>query len=903
MGAGFIRRFKTEQGTDVYKEIEGVTILDLGGPRSARAPGSGVVGMIGEFPDMRFAVAVDSSGNVTTSPQLVEIFGADDFAQKLGGFDSTIGDIGGTGGNGFLDLDGVTFRRLVVAVVNLASSKGIRVWRKLPTNKSATDPTPVVPIAAGIVEAGREFRYNGNRVRLGTRVTFMGRDAYLTGIDGSVTAVAGNATAGSATSAAGPFVIRPGYVTHISIDQGANQVWTWGGTAAKCKMAAAGAYAGSVSGTFDVQWADQSGTHTNTITIDGTVAAGELALLARLNEQLSNAGVPVFAEDSGDANKIRFVSTRYGTSTHVEITAVTGAGFTAETGIDVTSQTTAPAVSLTKTGGSGAKSVTIPFLDAATSSAIANAIVAADGVTGGTLVDAGGNVLTLTTSATGASPNGVQVKSTSTARLGFDTAEHNGTAAGAGGGAALTFTSAGGDFVNNGVAEGDILVTGVIDAAGAQGANALTLRVKSVDSATALTVEMLDGSSFNWTTGTGIAWRLHLWDVADSGKDHQFSEAGGYLLPARPLDATIAAGTLLAPTVAPEALTASSADPISGLGAAVHPGGSLTYTAAVQGVNATTASGLEALYQSAIDAFDGEESPASEVTILFASRSSQVIDAYGLKKVRAASDDGHGRMWLEAPPLTVYTADAAGAGSYPGVGFQRNERAIYSWPGVQVRIAKAVNVKCKTADGNTTTSGVLDVSAKSNLASMLSLLNPERNPGEATDTTSRAMARVLGPQRGVTTKLTRTVYTFLKARGICALRMAIIDGATVPIFQSGVTTSLATDETAIHWRRMRDYIQDAVAAALVNLSKQPITPSLREEALRIQFEFLNGLYSPNDPKLRRIEGFAVTVEEDPALAAQDILATEHRVRLLGMADAIVLRSNIGPNVETSVTAR
>ena len=286
MGSGFIQRLKSPASTDFYKSIEGVYIIDQGGPAFVKGQGTGRVAIIGEFADMLYAVAVDSSGNVTSRPQPVQIFGADDLVAKLGDFDSTLGDIGGAGGNGFLDIDGCAYTELVAVPVNLCSSKGVRVWRALPTNRSATDPSPVVPISAGTVAAGREFRSGSNRVKLGTRVLFKQRDAYLSGIDGSVTAVAGVATAGSVTSSAGPFVIRPGYVTHISIDQGANQVWTWGGTAAKCKMAAAGAYVGGVSGTFDIQWADESGSHTNTITIDGTVA-----ILAELGAR----GTPLYA--------------------------------------------------------------------------------------------------------------------------------------------------------------------------------------------------------------------------------------------------------------------------------------------------------------------------------------------------------------------------------------------------------------------------------------------------------------------------------------------------------------------------------------------------------------------------------------------------------------------------------
>ena len=98
MGSGFIQRLKSPASTDFYKSIEGVYIIDQGGPAFDKGQGTGRVAIIGEFADMLYAVAVDSSGNVTSRPQPVQIFGADDLVAKLGDFDSTLGDIGGAGG-------------------------------------------------------------------------------------------------------------------------------------------------------------------------------------------------------------------------------------------------------------------------------------------------------------------------------------------------------------------------------------------------------------------------------------------------------------------------------------------------------------------------------------------------------------------------------------------------------------------------------------------------------------------------------------------------------------------------------------------------------------------------------------------------------------------------------------
>lgn len=283
--------------------------------------------------------------------------------------------------------------------------------------------------SAPVLSSADPFRVPGTFTYLTFAAgTYVLGSSYVIGTDGTITRSSGVATGGSVTSDSATVDLVAGQHTDVSIDQGAAQVWTWGGTYGNCKMAAAGAYSGGVGGTFTVRWVDEDGAHETVITVPGTVAAGELALIAKLNELLLTSGVPVLVEDSGDSNKLRFITTRLGTSADVSITAVTGAGFTAETGIDVTAATAAGTATCAKTGGTGTKTVTIAFLDAATPAEIVAAIAAADGLTGGTWSAPTSTTQRIISSTTGASPKGVQVKSASTNSLGFDNAEHNGGA-------------------------------------------------------------------------------------------------------------------------------------------------------------------------------------------------------------------------------------------------------------------------------------------------------------------------------------------------------------------------------------------------------------------------------------------------------------------------------------------
>lgn len=201
----FTRRFASFPPSQVISQIEGVVIVDLPPPSSIQGVSTGVVGVIGEFSDMKYATSVDGSGNVTTKLQPIEVTSAQDLINKVGSWDATLGDFGGDDGNGFLTVYGKRFSRLILCPVNLSSSKAVRLFRELPTNRSATDPRPIGIIQGAAVPAGTEFKSGNNRVKLGTAVNFSAAQAYADGTDGVVPA-GGSATEHSFTSASAEFV-------------------------------------------------------------------------------------------------------------------------------------------------------------------------------------------------------------------------------------------------------------------------------------------------------------------------------------------------------------------------------------------------------------------------------------------------------------------------------------------------------------------------------------------------------------------------------------------------------------------------------------------------------------------------------------------------------------------------
>ena len=659
--SGFTRRYSDFPSIEVLQEIEGVVTVDGDPPGAINGISNGVACCVGEFADMTYAVAISSNGVVTTSPQPTEVFSGQDLRDRFGGFDETIGEFGGDGGSGFLETANKSFSRLVVVPINLASSQGARLWRKLPTNASATNPTPVVPLVGAVVPAGREFRSSGNRVRTAARVVFSEIGEFASGVDGAVTAAGSPAAFQSFDAAGGAFTTR----------------------------------------------------------------------------------------------------------------------------------------------------------------------LRPDGIT-----------------------TGVQV--------------------------------------------GDLIVIGVISAAGAQGANADTYRVRAVTDADTLSLEKLDGSSFDWTTGTALAWRIHPAECGDTGGENHIGTQAGYRVPVRALDASIAVDVNLTPTTVPEALTASSADPLSGLALRSAPATGIVYTAAVQAVNAANTSALDALYVTALDALIDDEPPEREVNIVWAARSSSTIDAKLKSHVLAQKANGVGRIAVFSPPLdTLALATVIGDAS-PGVGAARYREGIYTWPGARTFVREAVGFRIKGADGLLYTDGILDTPAASWASAVLSKLAPERNPGQARDPVQEVMSLALGVQRGVT-GLGIGEYKALKRTGVMALRN---DRQVGRIFQSGVTRSLLAGERDINVRRFSFFVQDSVAAFLLPFSKEPISEGLKDRIVGALTDFFELLLSRNNPAAARIRAYRLDPKSGntQATEAAGIYVVKYAIEMIPIANTIVQQTNIGLGV-------
>lgn len=465
-----------------------------------------------------------------------------------------------------------------------------------------------------------------------------------------------------------------------------------------------------------------------------------------------------------------------------------------------------------------------------------------------------------------------------------------------------------------GARKGDIIVIGynsggVIAPTGLGGTYRVTADAAS---ASPLSIEKLDGTNFSTTVQTNIPWRLHESSDADSAPvrvpgaaspgGYAINDAGGFTVPVRPLttstgstsDGSWGSGTQLLPAVAAPAADGGSWDPLSGLAARTFIGATLTFTSAVQGINAGQHAAIDALYATAIDTLLADKPPARDVNLIFAARKSSAI-AIKLKSHAAeASARGIGRMAIIAPSLAVQSVTAVGADSYPGVGGNRAEGMIYAWPGAITFIPEAVGFRLKTADGLTTIDGMLDDPFDGWVASILSNLPPERNPGQAASPVPEIFAPIAGLQRGAP-DMGMPEYTFLRTKGIAALKF---DRTVGPIIQSGITTSLISGQKNINRRRFSYFVEDSIAQRLVQYSKLPMGSKLRDGASGECVTFCEELLSPDNPDAQRINEYQVDDKSGntPNLAAKGIHVIIVRVRMTPTADFIVLQAEVGENV-------
>ena len=899
--AGFIRRYGYFPGTEVITQIEGTVIVDLPPPGAVEGIGTGTVGIVGEFADCTYTVQAGSAGEIDTKLRPVEAFSTQDLLNKVGGFDETLGDFGNSLGNGFVALRNKRYSRLVLAPINLSSTRGARFTRQLPLCTSQTNTLPVVPVSGATITAGREFRNGVGRIRVAQPVQYTARNPIDTGTGGSVL------TAG-AFATTQPFEAAPGY--------------DW--TTLQRPDGSLGAKKGDIlvignnnSGAVQpLPIIGLSGAGTYRVALDPTVTAAVAAVVTGAPFVASGFVGPTSAVVTGAA----FVASGFVGGEQIQV-SIDGAPATTVTFL-VTDQTPAQVAAAINTAlgstvaadGGGFLTLTSPTTGPLSAVFLAEpvpGVLAAIGLVAGTTNGVVGETLTLDIDGGGIQVISFTAAAQTPAQVAAVINAAVGSAIASGAGGFLTITSP-----TTGLSSTLVLANGVPPALAGIGLVAGT--TTGADAITnVLNVELLDGTTFDFVTESGtVPWRLHFSTDADSAPERVFGstvaggyaalEPGGYVIAVRPLtdsaglqvDGNYAAGTAINPAVVPPVLTGNSADPLSGLSGLLHPVDPTAFTAAVQGINPVAGSALNALYSNAIDALISEDDPARDINIVVAARKSSAIRSKLRAHVLQASEVGLGRMTIISPELTETDLTTIVSNPDPGVGANRDERVIYSWPGARHSVPEAVGYLIATPLGTTTSDGILDDTFDHWYASLLSNLAPERNPGQAAQPVPTVFAPVIGTQRGVN-NLGLAEYTALRRVGVSGLR---IDRTVGPIIQSGITTSLISGQKNVNRRRMADFIEDSLARRLVQFTKLPLTNQLKDGAVGECDAFLNTLLSPNNPAAQRISAYSLDDKSGntPELEAKGIFVIIARVRTLATADFIVVQAEIGEGVNVQV---
>jgi hypothetical protein len=848
----FIRRYGFDPGNEVLLEIESVNILDLDPPASISGVGTGTVVCVGEFENGPFAASAGARG---MDPAVYEVAGSSDLLNTAGALGYQYAGVTANNpcarsrkadgaltaeywnGNAFVQLNGKKFRRLLLARVD--TSVGSVEFRR-----------------QAFLTGVASFTYNLEPAQV-LQINNNGTSASATF----------NATAGTVTSGAGTY----------------NTTFTGGETLTL-------GYDAATNFTVTFLVGDQT----------------KAQVISRIN---AYAGF-TFATDAG-TTLLTLTGIQRGTGAQVRVVSAS-AGVLTKLGLTVAT-----------TPGTG----NVTNIDAVTFQEIKTIVEAA--ITGVKLSQDNSGRPRIGKTFVGSDDWMTVGASTTATALGFTIGQHVSNSGYA------YLRSGAGTFPTSFVG-GETLTLGADD-----GAN-FTVVFQAGDTTQALIIDRINGTA-GYTMARSISGTVtELRGNVNGGSVRVIGASAGAVLTALGFTANttvsgtsltsgkIPAGTLvtnasgslrfvtmqdaLVTVAAIDGITASGTGPYSvkvrhalddgtGLGATA---GALTTLqnqidlSSFDVVNpqavsvAMTEGQIDAAYATAIDATKDINSPAREANVIWSARQSNAIRTKLRSNVNEASSAGcFGRMACVRPPLGTTRTAALSGSAAPGVGATRDQRVVYNYPGVNTFVP-AIAARGTGGGAGFTASGNVDIGSDGFMASVLSQLPPEENPGQLTTFTNAVNGLETSPN---VQGFQMEDYVQFRAKGIAAPRMD--DG--VCIFQSGVTSvdpSVYPQLRNIARRRMADFIQDTLARRMKGYGKK-LSTFVRRKAIETEIrKFLEGLLSRNQPAFQRIAGFTVDVKSGntPDTLAQGIFRIIVRVRTLASLDAIVLATTIGESV-------
>lgn len=311
---------------------------------------------------------------------------------------------------------------------------------------------------------------------------------------------------------------------------------------------------------------------------------------------------------------------------------------------------------------------------------------------------------------------------------------------------------------------------------------------------------------------------------------------------------------------------------------------------------------LDAAYVAALAKTKGTANVGKDINIVVSARQSNAVRNELRQNALDASANGcSGRVCVVRPPLgTTTRVQARSSTVQPGVGAYRSDRVNYAFPGGQVSMA-GIAARGLAGGAGFAADGVIDCGSDAWLASVMSLLNPEENPGQETI----FMAGFLGIEAGNADVQDLTIddYKAFRSAGIAAPR---IDAGTA-FFQSGINSVDSSTPAGkairnISRRRMADYIQDSIAVLVLPFVKKLATADRKALVVSAVDAFLSTLLSTDNPQNQRIKSYSIQDVTTAAEAKAGVLRIRVKVCLLGSLDVIVADTAIGETVETTELA-
>ena len=312
---------------------------------------------------------------------------------------------------------------------------------------------------------------------------------------------------------------------------------------------------------------------------------------------------------------------------------------------------------------------------------------------------------------------------------------------------------------------------------------------------------------------------------------------------------------------------------------------------------ALTESAIDAAYVKALDSTLNANSVARTSNLIWSARSSNAVrSTLRTNAVQAKAEGLSGRVAFIRPPLGTTRSQAMSKTAQPGVGMYRNDSVVYCYPGAAMFVSQIAALGL-TGGAGFTADGIVDVGFDSFVVSICSQLPPEENPGQLTN----FMTAISSIERGNkdVSDLRVDDYKSFKSAGIAALR--IDDG--VAIIQSGKTSvdpSVMPNLQNIARRRMAYFVQDSLAPRVKSFNKKLSSKERRALIVGEIEGFMASLLSANNPSNQRIDSYLVDAVSGntPDGIAAGIFRIIVKVRTLSSLDVIVLDTEVGENVVT-----